>query len=135
MKKDIPIKKVEDVIMAIVPREELTEGEDLWDVYIINLKDTPILSVLINSTGYGEIGGERRRSSTFRHFFEEIGPLEVRQVEAIHSDLFCLTNQFWVSFSHGDYLYDKKFIFLPGSIREELFTEIPFLPRKGVMIK
>ncbi len=135
MKKDIPIKKVEDVAMAIVPREGLTEGEDIWDVYILNLKDTPILSVLICSTGYGEIEGEQRRSSTFRHFFEEIGPLEVRQVEAIHSDLFRIANQFWVSFSHGNYLYDKKFIFVPGSIREENFTDVPFLPRKGVMIR
>ena len=41
MKKDIPKHKVEDLAIAIVPRKEviINPEEDLWDTYIINLKD------------------------------------------------------------------------------------------------
>ena len=51
MKKDIPELKVEDLAIAIVPREEVIVNpeEDLWDTYIINLKDEKIKSVLIAS--------------------------------------------------------------------------------------
>jgi len=32
-------------------------------------------------------------------------------------------------------IYDKKFLFLPESIQENNFVTIPFLNKKGVMIK
>jgi len=32
-------------------------------------------------------------------------------------------------------MYDKKYVFVKGSIDEMHFTTIPFLDRKGVMIK
>jgi len=39
-----------------------------------------------------------------------------------------------VSFSHDDYLYDRKFIFVPGALEPTNFTDIPFLDKRGVMI-
>jgi hypothetical protein len=32
-------------------------------------------------------------------------------------------------------MYDKKYVFVKGSISEENFTDIPFIDRKGVMIR
>lgn len=70
MKRDIPVYKVEDLVVAIAPREgRIVEEEELWDVYLINLKDEPINSVLVNSRGYGDINGERMRTTILRHFF------------------------------------------------------------------
>jgi len=136
MKKDIPILKVEDLAIAVVPRQESEEDHEyFWDTYLINLKDEAIYSVLVNSRGYGEIDGEQRRTSTMRYFWEAIGPLEVVKIEPVPKDVLNLANEYWVSFSFNEYLYDKKYVFVPGSLDQMNFTEIPFLNRKGVMIR
>ena len=136
MKKDIPILKVEDLAIAIVPRLEHEEDhEEFWDAYLLNLKDEPIHSVLINSRGYGLIDGEQRQTTTLRYFWEKIGPLEVVKVEPVQKDVLVLASEYWVSFSYNDYLYAKKYVFVPGSLDAMHFTEIPFLNRKGVMIR
>jgi hypothetical protein len=56
-------------------------------------------------------------------------------IEPIQTKLFDLTNEYWISFVQNDYMYDKKYVFVRGSISEENFTTIPFINRKGVMIK
>lgn len=135
MKKDILIRKVEDLAIAVAPREAHEDAaDDFWDVYLINLKDEPIRSVLVASRGYGEIDGEQRQTATFRHFWEVVGPLDIVKVEPIQKAVFDLANEYWVSFSYDNYLYDRRFIFVPGSLDEMHFTDIPFLDRKGVMI-
>ncbi len=136
MIKDIPLLKVEDLALAVAPREPHEEdAEAFWDCFLINLKEEPIYSVLVNSTGYGEIEGEMRRTSTLRYFWEAIGPLEIIKIEPIQKTLLPLANEYWVSFSYQDYLYDKKYVFVPGSLEEQYFTEIPFLNKRGVMIR
>jgi hypothetical protein len=136
MKKDIPQLKVEDLAFAIVPTATVhTNDNDLWDVYILNLKDAPIRDVFINSRGYGEIEGEMRRTTVLRHFFEAIGALQVVKLEPIQKKVFGLTNEYWVSFRYDGYMYDKCYVFVPGSIDEINFTTIPFLHQKGVMIR
>jgi hypothetical protein len=132
MKKDIPQHKVQDLAIAIVPGEE---DENLWDTYIINLKEEPIKSVLINSRGYGELEGEDIKTTVLRHFFEEIGPLQIEKIEPIQKKLFNIANEYWVSFQYDGYMYDKKYVFVKGSISEINFTLIPFINKKGVMIR
>ncbi|MFT4761051.1 MAG: hypothetical protein ACI9XO_001878 [Paraglaciecola sp.] len=136
MKKDIPQLKVEDMAIAIVPLEENgIVNEELWETYIINFKEGAIKNVLVNSHGYGDVDGEQMKTTTLRHFFEEIGPLQIHKIEPIQAKLFGLTNEYWVSFQFDDFMYDKKYIFVKGSIRAENFTTIPFLGKKGVMIR
>ena len=135
MKKDIPNYKVENLAIAIVPRLDKKDAHELWDTFIINLKNEPIKSVLINSRGYGEIAGEKMKTTVLRHFFEEIGANSYAQIEPIQTKLFDLTNEYWVSFVFNDYMYDKKYVFVKGSISETNFTTIPVVQRKGVMIK
>ena len=130
MKKDIPQHKVEDLAIAIVPKDD-----ELWDCYILNLKDEPIKNVLINSKGYGEQAGDVIKTTVLRHFFEQIGPLEILKIEPIPVSLFHLTNEYWVSFRYDGYMYDKKYVFVPGSLNPVNFTLIPFLNQKGVMIR
>lgn len=136
MKKDIPVIKVEDIAIAVAPRSQDFEGDPLWDVYLINLKDEPIKNVLINSTGYGYRDGEKVQTSTFRYFYDEIGALQTVTIEAIQTELFDITHEYWISFTMNDnYLFDKKYTFVSGSISRDHFTRIPFLDVPGVMIR
>ncbi|MCB0573604.1 MAG: hypothetical protein KDC61_03450, partial [Saprospiraceae bacterium] len=100
-----------------------------------NLKEEPIRSVLVNARGYGVIEGEQRKTTTLRYFWDEIGPMEVVKIEPVQKAVLGIANEYWISFSFNDYLYDKKYVFVPGSLDEINFTEIPFLNRKGVMIR
>jgi hypothetical protein len=135
MKKDIPDLKVEDMAIAIAPRDPFIE-EELWDSFILNFKEEPIRNVLVVSKGYGEdTKGDRRKTTTLRHYFEEIGPLELKQIEPVAKDLFWMAHEYWVSFSYQGQVYDKKYVFVVGSLDTVNFTRIPFLDRKGVMIR
>lgn len=135
MKKDIPNYKVEELAIAIVPRNNASSEDEMWDTYIINFRGEPIKSVLINSKGYGKLNGEKMKTTTLRHFFEEIGPSCCVKIEPIQTKLFALTNEYWISFVYNDYMYDKKYVFVQGSIAESNFTMIPYINRLGVMIK
>lgn len=134
MKKDIPQKKVEDVALVITPRSNGT-GEELWDTFLLNLKDEPIQNVLVRSKGYGDINGKKMRTTTLRHFFEEIDAQSAVQIEPIQTKLFDINNEYWISFTFDDFMFDKKYIFVAGSIHTDNFTQIPLLKREGVMIR
>ena len=135
MKKDIPELRVEDLAIAVVPREDTYNEDNLWDVYVINLKEEKIENVLINSRGYGEIKGEKMKTTTLRYFYDEIAPLEIQKIEPIQEKLFNITNEYWVSFSLNGHMFDKKYVFVKGSIDKINFTRIPFLDQRGVMIR
>jgi hypothetical protein len=131
MKKDIPVLKVEDIAIAAVPSED----PNFWDIYILNLHEEVIKSVLITAMGYGEINGEVRKSSQMRYFLEEMPSLDIQFLEPLPITLFDLTNEYWVSFSFNDQLWDKRYMFVPGSLNPINFMRIPFLEKEGVMIR
>lgn len=134
MRKDIHPPKVEGVAMAVV-REPDEEGVEGWYVYLVNQNDLTLENVLISSRGYGELGGEARRTSEMRHFLGRLGPKSWARIERIVEDVFGLNNQYWLSFYIGRELHDKKYIFLPESIQEENFTTVPLMGVRGVMIQ
>ncbi|MEM7104182.1 MAG: hypothetical protein AAF502_13675 [Bacteroidota bacterium] len=134
MKKDIPVYKVEDVAIAITPEGGNPEAQ-IWDVYLLNLKDEPILNVLVNSRGYGEIEGDTKKTETLRYFFDDLAGKSYVKIEILNPDLLKLANEYWVSFNLNDYMYDKKYIFVKGSLEASNFTNVPILGEKGVMIK
>lgn len=134
MNKDIPFKKVEEVAIAILP--ELTDlGQEEWSVYLLNLKDEPIQTVLVSSTGYGEIDDRKVKTSTLRQLLGDIPPKYFIKIELIDQQLFSISNEFWISFWYHGNLYDKKYVFVSESIIESNFTEIPLINKRGVMIK
>lgn len=133
MLKDIPQLKVENVAVAVV--KEQSNGADVWNAYIINLKNEVLEGVLITSKGYGMIEGEERKTSTLRHFIENIPPLSCAMIEPITDNVLNLNNEYWVSFYLNNTMYDRKYVFLPGVINEDFFTNIPLLDKRGVMIR
>ena len=133
MKKDLPENIVENVAVAIV-LESATPESKSWNVYLVNLKNEPIETVLVSSKGYGEKEGEAVKTSILRH---SIGDIEARSfalIELIDEEVFGLTNEYWLSYYINGQIYDKKFIFLPESIVETNMIRIPVLNKPGVMI-
>lgn len=135
MREELKGPVVENVRMAVIP-ETNEEGGIQHYVYLLNQREDIMEGIIITSRGYGEnvSTGEKVKTSTLRHSLEVLLPDEAAKIEPIMEDLFGLTNEYWVSFWAEDVMYDKKFIFLPDSIHEQNFTEIPKLGRKGVIV-
>jgi len=132
MIKDIQYPEVKDVAIAIV-KEEGDEGE-IWNVYLLNLREQLIENVLVTSKGYGTMDGETVKTSILRHSLNTVQPKSFAKVEPIMENVFSLSNEYWVSFYANTIIYDKKFIFLPETINEFYFSTVPIINKKGVMI-
>lgn len=134
MRKDIEIPKVTEIAVAVVCETNELNVEE-WNVYMINMKNEPIEGVLVSSRGYGEIENEKRATSELRHFLDVMDARTFKKIEPIVEDVFCLNNEYWVSFYQNKKMFDKKFIFLPETIRKENCTLVPVINKKGVLIK
>ena len=133
MKKDLPENIVEDIAVAVVLENATPEAKD-WSVYLINLKERPIETVLVSSKGYGLKDGEEVKTSILRHSIGDLAAKDYAKIQAIDEQVFGLTNEYWLSYYIDGNIYDKKFIFLPESIIESNFIRIPVLNKVGVMI-
>jgi len=133
MIKDIPQLVVENVAVAIV-KEKNELNETVWNSYLINMKDVKLEGVLVTSTGYGQINDEKIRTSTLRHFLDEVEPKSFVKIEPIIQEVFGVNNEYWLSFYLDHKMYDKRYVFLAESITEANFTMVPIINKKGVMI-
>ncbi|MFN4812277.1 MAG: hypothetical protein ACK5HE_13225 [Bacteroidota bacterium] len=133
MIKDIPQLVVENVAVAIV-KEKNELNETVWNSYLINMKDVKLEGVLVTSTGYGQINDEKIRTSTLRHFLDEVEPKSFVKIEPIIQEVFGVNNEYWLSFYLDHKMYDKRYVFLAESITEANFTTVPIINKKGVMI-
>lgn len=131
MKKDIDFHPVTGVKLAIA-KQETANGVE-WGVYIFNLNLIELKTIMITSKGYGILDGEKRQTSTLRHMIEELGPEEMAKIEPIDPAVFSLTNEFWVSYYILDQIFDKKFIFTPGSFDPANVQMIPELGLEGIL--
>jgi hypothetical protein len=134
MIKDIDFKKTEGLAMAVVLKKN-EEGDEVWKVCLLNLKDKPIENIIVNSRGYGKKDEREVKTSELRQFFEKIDAKSFVEVEILTDELLGINNQFWVSYSFEGHLYDKKYIFLAESVQPNYFTNIPLLNTKGILIK
>lgn len=136
MKKDINIPKVEDISVAVIKEWNDEKTEEVFNVYLINMKKSGIKNTLVSSKGYGEnkSTGEKINTSTLRHFLGDIEADSFVKIEPIIEEVFGLNNEYWVSFFEGSQMYDKKFIFLAETICDENMINVPVINKKGVMI-
>jgi hypothetical protein len=133
MKKDLPENIVEDISIAVVLESEAPDSKS-WNVYLVNLKDEPIETVLVSSKGYGQKDGKEVKTSILRHSIGNLDAKDYALIEAIDEQVFGLTNEYWLSYYIKGTIYDKKFIFLPESIVESNLIRIPVVNKPGVMI-
>lgn len=135
MRADILSPLVENVKMVVVP-EKNEEGATQHYVYLLNLREDIMEGIIITSKGYGvnEATGEKISTSMLRHSLEVLLPDEAAKIEPIMEDVFKLTNEFLISFWVEDTMYDKKFIFLPETINEKNYVNIPKMGGKGIVV-
>ncbi len=133
MKKDIKIPEVKDVFMAIVNEyNEEFQCED-WNAYIVNNKTVDIEMVLIVSKGYDEV--KMIETSLMRHKIEKLPANSYAKVELLSNDVLKLSNFFNVTFFEGNAMFDKKYLFHKGSIKEGALRMIPMLNKRGILAK
>ena len=132
MKKDIKIPEVSDVFMAVVKEyNEDFQCED-WNAYIINNKDEAIEMVLIVSKGYDE--DKLIETSLMRKKIEILPAKSFAKVELLQEDVLKLSNFFNVTFFEGNTMFDKKYLFEKGAIKEGALRNIPLLNKRGILI-
>lgn len=135
MLKHIDFRKTEGIAMAVTQNLSPDTQESIWNVYLLNLKEDPIESVLVSSKGYGKQDKEKVKTSELRQFIPKIEAKSCIQIEILTPELIGIHNQFWVSYTYQNFLYDRKFVFLAETIRPDFFTEIPLLNERGILIK
>ncbi len=134
MKKDIKIPVVEDVwVVVTLDVNKLNEKE--WNVFVINNKSEAIEGVLVSSRGYGSLENDTRRTDTFRHFLDVVDAKSFKKIEPISEEVFGINNEYWLSFFLDNKMYDKKYIFLSETIKDEHLVDLPIINKKGVLIK
>jgi hypothetical protein len=136
MKEELQGPKVTQAAVAVV--EELNElGEPVFNVYLLNFYEVELEGVLVSSVGYAvhHETEEQVKTSMLRHNLENVPPRSFKKIEPIIEDVFGLNNEYWVSFWMNDAMYDKKFIFLQETIKEDNFVQIPLINKPGVMIR
>jgi hypothetical protein len=135
MREELKGPTVESVSIALV-EIPLENNEKEYIVYLLNLRDDIMEGIIVASTGFGvnPKTGEEVKTSTLRRGIELMLPNEAARIEPIMPDLFDLTNEYWVSFWVNDVMYDKRFQFIPGSIKQEEFKLIELLGNKGILL-
>lgn len=132
MKKDIPFYPVQNVMLAIAKEGDEPDGVE-WRVYILNKNEKKLENVIVSSKGYGEVDGAMQKTSILRHYLGELEPEEHKIIEPIDPKLFHLFNEYWISYYIEGQVYDKKFVFVPGSISENNLILIKQLNMEGVL--
>jgi len=132
MIKDIAIPEVKNVTLAVARKKTIDENDE-WFVYLINNNDHAIENTLVASKGYGEKDGEQQKTSTLRHFLETVDAHSATLVEPIDPAVFHLANEYWVSYYIDKQIFDKRFVFMPESIREENLSFVKELDMEAVL--
>lgn len=133
MKKDIHIPEVTDVFMAIVKEYNEDFKCDDWNAYIINNKNVDLEMCLIVSKGDEEI--TELKTSVLRKKIEKLPANSFAKVEYINPAVLRLNNSFEVTFFEGNKMYDKKFTFKKGTVKDGALRMISYLKKEGVLIK
>lgn len=132
MKKDINFQPVENILVGVVLSNDNTADPE-WQVYIINRNTEKLETLMITSRGYGTKDGEEQKTSVLRHSVPYLEAGEYALIETIQPEVFHLNNEYWVSYYIGSQIYDKKFIFVPDTIKEENLSPIKELGLRGVL--
>ncbi|SNR40665.1 hypothetical protein SAMN06265371_102360 [Lutibacter agarilyticus] len=133
MKKDIELPEVSNVFMAVVKEYNNEFKCDDWNAYIINNKTVDLEMVLIVSKGYDE--DKLLETAVLRHKIEKLPAQSYAKVELLQEDVLKLANFFNVTFFEGSKMYDKKYLFEKGIIKEGNLRNVPLLNKRGILIK
>jgi len=131
--------KAKDLIPSVsgVHLVFLYDHKELYfEVYLYNAKEDIMEGIIVTSVGYFQQDHATpiTRTATLRHSLEVLLPGEYAKIETLMPEVFSLYNEFWVSFWINEVLYDKKFTFLPDSIRVSELQELSRFGKKGLIL-
>jgi len=133
MKKDIQIPEVTNVFIAVVKEfNEEFQCED-WNAYIINNKEVALEMVLIVSKGYDK--DKMLETSLMRKKIEKLPAKSFAKIELLQGEVINISNFFNVTFFEGNSMFNKKYIFEKGTIKEGALRNIPLLNKRGILVK
>ena len=133
MKKDIQIPEVTNVFIAVVKEfNEEFQCED-WNAYIINNKEVAIEMVLIVSKGYDK--DKLLETSLMRKKIENLPAKSFAKIELLQGEVINISNFFNVTFFEGNSMFDKKYVFKKGTLKEGALRNIPLLNKRGILVK
>ena len=89
--------------------------------------------VLIVSKGYDE--DKLLETAVLRHKLDKLPAKSFAKVELLQNEVLKLTNFFNVTFFEENSMFDKKFVFEKGTIKDGALRMIPLLNKKGVLVK
>ena len=133
MKKDFQIPEVTNVFMAIVKEYNNEFQCEDWNAYIINNKEVDLEMILIVSKGYDE--DKMIETSLMRHKIEKLPANSFAKVELLQGEVLNLSNFFNVTFFEGSQMFDKKYLFEKGTIKDSALRTIPMLNKRGILVK
>jgi len=133
MKKDLKIPEVENVFIAVVKEYNNEFKCEDWNAYIINNKEVDIEMVLIVSKGYDE--DKLLETSIMRKKIEKLPAKSFAKIELLQGEVVTISNFFNVTFFEGNQLFDKKYLFEKGTIKEGALRNIPLLNKRGILVK
>lgn len=133
MKKDFEIPEVSNVFMAVVNEYNEDFRTNDWNAYIINNKEVDIEMVLIVSKGYDE--DKLIETAVLRHKIEKLPAKSFAKVELLQDEVLKLTNFFNVTFFEDSKMFDKKYVFEKGILKEGNLRMIPMLNKRGISVK
>lgn len=119
--------------MAVVKETDNADAE--WGVYLINRKTVELKNIIVASKGYGIINDEEIKTSTLRHFHDELEANSFQKIEKIMPDVFGLNNEYMLTFYIDGVIHDRKYIFVPDSVLEYNLIQIPLVERPGILIR
>lgn len=135
MQKDISIPEVKNVFMAAIREWNDDFMANVWNVHLINDSDDELHDIMVVSKAFGTLDGEMRKTSLLRHALVEMPPTSSVKIEMIEDSVLALNNEFMLTFFIGNTLYDRKYIFVANSIKDENTEEVPHLWKPGVIVR
>lgn len=87
--------------------------------------------VLVVSKGF-EV---ERKTSTMRHGIRSVGAKSFEKIEMVQEEVLALNNEFFVTFFAEGKLYERRFVFLKNSVKQNAIKTIPVIEREGILAK
>lgn len=131
MLKDIENHTFEDIILVATPNET----DSSWSIYLVNVGDELLETVMVSSSGYGQVENQRRQTSTLRWSMGDLKPKSFCKIEEVTDELISFHNEYMVTCFVGGRLKDKKAVFTPHSLDMENCELVPLLQLKGITVQ
>jgi hypothetical protein len=124
MKKDIILPESKGVKLAII-----SNGEDTWDLYLINENHHSIRNILVVTEAFDD----SKITSTLRYFLESMSEVSFIKFETVIGEVIDLENVISITYYIGVDIYEKEFKFSKSTFSPMEF--IPSMNTEGMLVE